>query len=336
MRIRKLYKVMLVVFSVLVLMVACSNDKDGAEKGTGELKTLSLAHGGALDSHLHEGALKFQELVEEKSDGEIKVTIHPNSELGSEREMAESVQNKSIDVAILSTGPMGNFADKVNALDFPFLFKDNVHAEEILDGEVGEIISDQLKEENFKTLYWVDNGSYHIATNKKPIKEFADLKGLKMRTQENKVQIDTINAFGASATPIAFGELFLSAQQGIIDGQGNSLAVLIPQKYYEVHKYLTETNHMYSAGMILMNNDNFDSYTEDIQKILVDAAKEAGTHEREFVQQLEQEYKEMAIENGMEFIEDIDLEPFKKAVEPMYEKYKDEYGEIHKIIFETE
>lgn len=323
----------MVVFLGMFLAVATGCSANDKEKTASEkTQTLSLAHGGALDSHLHEGALKFQELVEEKTDGAIKIQIHPNSELGAEREMAESVQGGTIDMAILSTGPMGNFANKVNALDFPFLFKDNKHAEEMLDGEVGDEISDQLAEAGFKNLYWVDNGSYHIATNDKPIRNFDDLKGLKMRTQENQIQIDTMNAFEASATPVPFSELFLSAQQGIIDGQGNSFAVLIPQKYYEVHQYLTITNHMYSAGMILMNNEKFDSLPDDTQQILLDASKEAGTHQREFVQNLEKEYRETAKENGMEIIEDIDLEPFKDAVEPIYEKYADKYGELHKMI----
>lgn len=322
---------------VLALATGCSSGDDssgasGSDSSSGEVETLSLAHGGALESHLHEGALKFQELVEENSEGKIKIQIHPNSELGAEREMAESLQTGSIDFAILSTGPMGNFANKVNTLDFPFLFDDSAHAEKVLDGEVGEAISKQLEESGFKNLYWVNNGSYHIATNDKPIREFKDLEGLKLRTQENQVQIDTINAFNASATPIAFSELFLAAQQGIVDGQGNSFPVLIPQNYYEVHDYLTITNHMYSAGMILMNSDKFSSLPEDTQQMLLDAAKEAGTHEREFVETLEEEYKATAEENGMEIIEDIDLEPFKEAVEPVYEKYADEYGELHEII----
>lgn len=189
-----------------------------------------------------------------------------------------------------------------------------------------------MKEANFKTLYWVDNGSYHITTNDKPIKEVDDLKGLKMRTQENQIQIDTMNAMGASATPVAFDELFLAAQQGIVDGQGNSFAVLIPQSYYEVHKYLTITNHMYSAGMILMNNDKFEEFSEETQQILLDAAKEAGTYEREFVQDLEDEYKQTAIENGMEIFEDVNLDSFKDAVESVYEKYEDKYGELHEMI----
>lgn len=321
-----------------LLMAGCGGKEKGEETGgetSAKAQTLSLAHGGALDSHLHQGALKFQELVEEKSDGKIKIQIHPNSELGAEREAAESVQGGSIDIAILSTGPVGNFADKVNALDFPFLFRDHTHAEKVLDGEIGEEISAQLKDAGFKNLYWVDNGSYHIATNNKPIRQFSDLAGLKLRTQENQIQIDTVNAFQASATPVPFSELFLAAQQGIVDGQGNSLAVLIPQNYYEVHKYLTITNHMYSAGMILMNDNKFEGFPEDMQQILLDSAKEAGTYEREFVQKLESEYKETAIENGMEIIEDIDLEPFKEAVKPVYEKNEAKYGEMHKIIAET-
>lgn len=315
-------------------MAGCSSG-EATKKGESESITLELGHGGSLDSHLNEGAKKFKELVEEKSNGKITVNIHPNSELGAEREMTESVQGQSLDIAIVSTGPVGNFADKVNALDFPFLFRDNQHAEKVLDGKVGEEISKQLEGVNLKNLYWVDNGSYHIATNDKPIRNASDLKGLKLRTQENQIQIDTINALGATATPIPFSELFLSVQQGVVDGQGNSLAVLIPNSYYDVHKYLTITNHMYSAGMILMNNEKFNSYSEDVQKVLLDSAKEAGTYEREFVQKLNDEYTKTAKEKGMTIIEDADLESFKEAVKPVYEKYKDKYGDLHKIIEET-
>lgn len=99
-----------------VFLFGCSsNDQEPSEEKAEEL---SLSHGGHLESHLHQGALKFQELVEEKSEGKIKINIHPNSELGAEREVAEMVQSGSVDIAMLSTGPMGNFADKVNALDF--------------------------------------------------------------------------------------------------------------------------------------------------------------------------------------------------------------------------
>ncbi|OKL35311.1 hypothetical protein BLL40_16175 [Domibacillus mangrovi] len=324
---------MMIGFASLFMIGCSSGGSTNLEEG-GTI-TLDLGHGGSTDSHLNEAAKKFIELVDEKSDGQIIINNHPNSELGAEREMTESVQSQLLDIAIVSTGPVGNFADKVNALDFPFLFDDRKHAEKVLDGPVGEEINQQLEEVNLKNLYWVDNGSYHIATNDKPIRTLADMKGLKFRTQENQVQIDTMNALGAKATPIPFSELFLSAQQGVVDGQGNSLAVLIPNSYYEVHKYLTITNHMYSAGLILMNNDQFKSYPEDVQQILLDAAKEAGTHEREFVQQLNAEYLEKAKANGMEIIEGVDLEPFKEAVQPVYENHADKYGELHQIIREN-
>ncbi|ARD49015.1 TRAP transporter substrate-binding protein [Sporosarcina sp. P33] len=327
---KNITKIFLVITLCVGVLAGCSSGR-GDSSGN-EMKTLSLAHGGALNSHLQEAALKFQELVEEKTDGKIKIEIHPNSELGAEREMAESLQSGSIDLAVLSTGPLGNFANKISVLDFPFLFEDAAHAEKLLDGELGEQISQQLEDAGLKNLYWVDNGSYNIATNDKPIRKFEDLKGLKLRTQENQIQIDTINAFGASATPIAFSELFLAAQQGIVDGQGNSLAVLIPQKYYEVHKYLTITNHMYSGGAILMNNEIFNKFDEDTQEILMNSAKEAGIFEREFVQKLNEDYAKVAEENGMEIIRDIDLDPFKEAVKPIYVKYENKYGELFKII----
>ncbi|MBM4761376.1 TRAP transporter substrate-binding protein [Bacillus sp. B15-48] len=331
---KKLLKSSLIIGSALLFMAGCSGDASNSNDS--DAFTFELGHGGSIDSHLNEGAKKFIELVDEKSDGRIVINNHPNSQLGAEREMTESVQSQLLDIAIVSTGPVGNFADKVNALDFPFLFDDHKHAEDVLDGPVGEEINAQLESVNLKNLYWVDNGSYHLVSNNKPIRTVEDMKGLKFRTQENQVQIDTTNALGASATPIAFSELFLSAQQGVIDGQGNSLAVLIPNSYYDVHKYLTITNHMYSAGMILMNNQSFTSLPEDVQQILLEAAKEAGTHQRQFVQELNAEYLETAKANGMEIIEDADLEPFKAAVQPVYEKHASNFGELHDKIREAQ
>jgi TRAP-type transport system periplasmic protein len=332
---KRFLKSSLIIGTALLFIAGCSSNGATKESQGSEKITLELGHGGSLDSHLNAGAKKFIELVEEKSDGKITINNHPNSELGAEREMTESVQGQLLDIAIVSTGPVGNFANKVNVLDFPFLFDDHTQAEKVLDGKVGEEISKQLEEVNLKNLYWVDNGSYHIASNNKPIRTPKDMEGLKFRTQENQVQIDTINALGATATPIPFSELFLSAQQGVVDGQGNSLAVLIPNSYHEVHKYLTITNHMYSAGMILMNNEKFNSLPDDAQKILLEAAKEAGTYEREFVQKLNEEYLQTAKDNGMTIIEDADLAPFKEAVKPVYEKYQDQYGDLFKIIEEA-
>src|SRR5699024_4506511 len=106
--------------------------------GSGETFVFELAHGGAVPSQFDAAAKKLKEVAEEQSDQRIKINIHPNSELGGEREATESVQGRTVDMAIVSTGPVGNFADKVNALDFPFLFADPDHGRRVLEGEVGE------------------------------------------------------------------------------------------------------------------------------------------------------------------------------------------------------
>ncbi|MDQ0338273.1 tripartite ATP-independent transporter DctP family solute receptor [Caldalkalibacillus uzonensis] len=316
------------------------NTNDDATKPTFESRTIALGHAtsDSENSHYHQGALKFKELVEEATDGQVTIEIHPNGVLGGEREMIEAVQLGTVDMVFTSTGPVGNFASKSNAFDFPFLFRDREHAYKVLDGEIGEEVNQQLESAGLKVLVWAENGFRNITNSTHPIKTPDDLKGVKIRTMENKIHLDSFRQFGADPTPMAFTELFTALQQGVVDAQENPLSVIIPNKFYEVQDYLTLTGHFYSPAPLIINKDLFDSFSPELQDVITKAAEEMRDFEREFIYQQEQEYLKIAEENGMEIIQadEYDFEAFFEAAQPVYEKYADEYGDILDRIIATE
>lgn len=315
-----------------------SSSSSSGDKGF-EAMTIALGHAtsDSENSHYHQGALKFKELVEQATDGKVTIKIHPNGELGGEREMIEAVQLGTLDMVFTSTGPVGNFASKSNAFDFPFLFRDREHAYKVLDGEIGAEVNEQLESVGLKVLAWAENGFRNMTNSKHPIKKPEDLRGIKIRTMENKVHLDTFREFGADPTPMAFTELFTSMQQKVVDGQENPLSVIMPNKFYEVQKYLTLSGHFYSPAPLIISKAKFDKFSPELQQVLLDAAAEARDWEREFIAQMNTEYIELGKQNGVEVVtsEEFDYEAFLAASQPIYKKYESEYGEILNKILET-
>lgn len=336
---RFLFKSLTIMF-LIALIAGCGqaangDNKEGTEDSEGTTITIGHVNPSDLEiSHYQQFVVKFQEIVEEETNGDISVVIHPGGELGGEREMTESVELGTLDGIITSTAPLGNFASMTNVFDLPFLFKDREHAHKVLDSEVISEVEQQLEDRGLKVLAWAEGGFGSITNDVAPIKNVDDINGMKIRTMENDIQMDTFNAFGAKATPMSFTELFTALQQGVVDGQFNPLATIVPNKFYEVQSHITLTDHYYLAAPFIINNDTFNSLSPEHQKIVQEAAITAKDYEREFVAEKDQEYLETLEDSGMEIIkkEELDLESFQKATESVYEKYEDEYGDLVKEI----
>ncbi|MGG1660523.1 TRAP transporter substrate-binding protein [Brevibacillus sp. NRS-1366] len=309
-----------------------AQDSPTTQNSNREKITIALGHDTSAteDSHFQQFAKKFKELLELETNGQVLVDIHANGVLGGEREMTESVQVGTLDMVLTSTGPIGNFVPIVNALDFPFLFRDREHANKVLDGEIGEEMSHQLEQVGFKTLVWGENGFRHITNSKRPIVRPEDMKGIKIRTMENKIHLDSFHAFGADPTPMSFTEVFTSLQQGVIDGQENPLSVIVPAKLYDVQKYLTLSGHFYSAALLLMNKDKYESYPAQVQQALLKSAAAARDYERQFIAKKEEEYLRILKDAGVQVVSqsEYDHEAFRAAAKPVYDQYWKEYGEL--------
>ena len=295
-----------------------------AAAGTERVINVSLPLG--PDSQQGIGVLKFGEDLERLSEGRLTIEPHYDNALGAEREVVEGMGFGIIDAGIASTGPMGGFVDEFMLFDLPYVFENHKHAYAFLDSEHGEELA-RLAEEgmNVKFLAWMENGFRHNTNSVRPIEKPSNLEGINHRTQESRVQVDTWEALGANATPMAWTEVYTALQQGVMDSQENPLATIYDVNFYEVQDYLNITQHVYSPAPLMMGLDLFNSFSEEDQAIIIEAAQIALPVQREASQELEQRYLGQLEELGMT-VTHPDLAPFREAVKPVLEEWAPTVG----------
>ena len=198
------------------LAVVCGMGATGAVA-----EDFNLAFTPPLESHYGDGGKAFADTMSELSGGSITINLKPAGALGGERDVIEGMQIGTVDLAISSTGPIGNFVPDIYALDFPFLFKGYAEAHAVLDGPIGQSLLDEFQAHELVGLAWGENGFRNVTNSMHPINTPADLAGLKLRTMENKVHIAAFEAAGASPLPMSWTEVLTSLAQGTIDGQEN-------------------------------------------------------------------------------------------------------------------
>lgn len=336
-------KIALVTVLVLVVVsaVACGNgnnaNKDAAagNNASADKKVkLRLGHITGESDAWHKGALKFAELVKEKSGGSVEVEVYPSSTLGNDRDLIEGMQLGSVDFALVA-GVLSNFYEPYSILELPYLFRDQEHMEKVLYGDVGtKMKADLLANAQVRGLeFWV-RGPRELTANKK-IEKVEDLKGLKVRVPEIPASIAAWKAMGASPTPMAFGEVYSSLQTGVIDGQENPFALIASNKIQEVQKYLMLTNHVYGYVMLTMSDLTYSKLSEAQQKAVEEAAKEATTFENDLVAKTEEELLKTLKDSGMEVIEP-DTAPFMEKAKTVHAEFADKYGkELYDSIVNT-
>ncbi len=278
-------------------------------------------------SHYGVGAEAFLATLQTLSNGAFTGSQAPGGQLGGERDLIEGLQIGSIDMAITSTGPLGNFVPEVLALDLPFLFRDYAHARSVLDGEIGQEMLDAIGQNNLVGLAWSENGFRHVTNSQRPVNVPSDLDGLKLRTMENAVHMAAFQGMGAAPTPMAFPEVFGALQQGVMDGQENPITVITASRFWEVQGHVTLTGHVYSPAIILVSPSLYDGLTDEQKGWFFEAASASAAATRAEVDRLEAEGVALMRENGMEVITEIDRAPFQAlAAEAAWPVYTDRFG----------
>jgi TRAP-type transport system periplasmic protein len=328
----------ILVVILMLTIVGCggkqeaSAPKQNANNSTGSSSMdkaqyeFKLGHLQGGDHPYQKGAEKFKQIVEEKSQGKIKINIFPSSQLGNGRDEIEGLQLGTIQFHIGSVAPVANFAPKLNVLSLPYLFQSREQAIKVLDGDLGKELSSDLEKKGIINLMFWENGFRHLTNNVKPIKTAADVKGLKIRVQESPAYISFVKALGATPTPIPFGELYTAMEQKVVDGQENPLAQIATNKFNEVQKYLTLDGHTYDAAVFLVSKAAFDKLPPDLQQVVKDAAKEAGDYERQVSKDLDAKFLKQLKDGGMQVEEHPDIASFQKAVEPVYKEMESTIG----------
>ena len=272
------------------------------------------------------GMVHYAQLVKERTKGRVAIQVHHSRELGDERQVVEGLQLGTIHLTVTSTGPLGGFVPEMNVVDLPFLFRSPEHAYKVLDGEIGRDLLNKFDPIGIKGLAFWENGFRHITSAKKPIREPGDLKSLKIRVMENKVHQAAFRQLGADATPMAWGEVFTSWQQGLLDAQENPIPIIYTFKLNEVQKYLSLTAHVYSPAPILMSKKTWDKLPPEIQKVMFDTARETAQFERGLIREQEQKELGELRAMGMIVIENPDRAAFREAMRPVFEQFQNQFG----------
>ncbi|WP_028309678.1 TRAP transporter substrate-binding protein [Desulfitibacter alkalitolerans] len=312
---------------VMMLALAACNGNDKAQdpgKDVDDPKKVVLRLGmtAEADSHYGKGAKVFADKVAEYTGGQVEVQIFPSSQLGNERDLVEGVGVGTIEMCLTSTGPLPNFSSDFMLFDLPFIVTDRQKAYEVMDGTIGQEILGSLAPMGIKALGFWENGFRNITNNRAPIVSPEDVRGMKIRTMENPIHLETFRHLGAQPTPMAWGEVFIALQQGTIDGQENPLVILYTAKIYEVQKHVSLTGHFYSPAVMSINKNLFDGFSADIQEAILKAEKEARDWERQYSAQLDTELVQTLTDAGM-IVTEVDKDEWQRACAPVYEKFMD-------------
>jgi len=229
---------------------------------------------------LEMGASKFAELVAAKSGGRFKVTVFPGGTLGGDAPNVSALQGGTIDFVQLNSGILASQVKDFEVFDFPFMFANAKEADAVVDGPFGQKLHARLMDKGIVGLAFVELGFRNLTNSRKAIVTVDDIAGLKLRVIPNAINIDWVKALGANPTPMAFPEVYAGLEQKAIDGQENPLSVILANKFYEVQKYLTVTNHQYNPQSLIMSRKVWDSLSEADRKLIKDAAVEAAAFQR--------------------------------------------------------
>ena len=317
---KKLNFIALALIVVMVLGTACGQTVDNPPTSA-EPTVIKLGMTINEQDSFFVCATKFSELVEERTNGAYDIQLFPNSSLGDERTMLESMQMGTLDSGIITSGPFVNFVPEFGVLDLPFLFPDNASAYKVLDGEIGKEILSKLEDHDLKGLAYAERGFRNLTNSVRPVRTAEDIKDLKIRVMENEVYLSAFKAMDVNAVPMAWTEALTALQQGTIQGQENPVNVIHAYKMWDSQKHVTMTRHAYAAAVITFSEEKFNSLPADVQEIFVQAAQEAAEYERAWVAENEEAQIADLKANGMELIEEPDLESFRQAVQTVYEQY---------------
>jgi TRAP-type transport system periplasmic protein len=302
------------VLLVLGLVVASLAWGGGAsEPAEGETIVIRVAHNLAADpetSMNHAGALAFKESIESATDGRVEVQIFPAGQLGDQRVMFESLQMGTLEMAIIGNAPIVNWYKPFGVIGLPYAFKNSEIAWNVLDGSFGDELSEGLAEATgVRVLAYGENGFRHFTNSVREIRSPADLAGLKIRIQENPAHIRMITAMGGIPTPMAFGEVYTSLQQGVLDGQENPINVILTAKLYEVQDYLALDGHIWAAAMLMTGDDFYNSLPADIQEAVEEASVAFNEGMREVTTRMAQD--------GIALLEDEGMQVYRPTTEEL-------------------
>ena len=275
------------------------------------------------------GAKRFSEIVAQKSGQKMKVQLFPAGVLGGDLQVISSLQGGTIEMTAISAGLLVGRDKAFGIFDFPFLFADAREADAVVDGPFGQQMSRRTQGQGLVNLSWWDIGFRSVANTKRPIRTADDLKGLKIRVIQSPIYVDFFKALGANPVAMPFSELYTAMETRTVDALENPISNVDVNKFYEVSKYLSITNHMYNPMLILFSKKVWDGLTPEEQKLLTDAAEEAKVYQRKVSREQDAQSLEKVKKAGLavNVVAPAEIARMRQMARPVIDKYRKEVGE---------
>lgn len=285
-------------------------------------RTIRFGHLNNPDHPVSMGVKKFAEIVAVKSGGKLQVKEFPSNQLGSEQQQTSALQGGVQEMQAPATTSLVGIVKDYGVIDFPFTVTNNAQAFALLDGPLGKALLEKLPEKGLIGLAYWDLGFRNVTNSKRPITKPEDLDGLKLRVIPNPVFLDTFKAFKANPVPMSFSELYTALETRTVDGQENPYSVILSNKFYEVQKFVSGTNHVYGTNIILVSKKFWDRLSPTEQKILQDAALEARTYQRQVSRAAAEKAVGELTAKGMQFneVSAAEQERMRQIAKPVTEK----------------
>lgn len=289
---------------------------------------LRIGHGANEQYHMNRALLRFEQLVEAGSNGDIDVQIFPSSQLGPDREMIEGVQTGVLEMAVSPSSFFAGWDPAFAVIELPYMYASKDIALEVLNGAAGEAMLARLSDQGLVGLGWLENGLRHVTNNVRPIRTPADLEGIKLRTMKVPAHVATFEALGANPTPMNFGEVYSALQQGVIDGQENPIALIDSQRFFEVQKFVSLTGHVFTVYIPVINQAFFSGLSAEYQQLLRDAMTQAAAYQQELVNAEEAGQLQKIRDAGVEVVElsAAQRQVFAAQTETVRARYRDKVG----------
>lgn len=318
---------------VIPVLTAC-----GTTSSAKEVKVFRFAYA-SNSQPVKDSMALFGELVEEKSNGEMKVDFYPDSQLGGETDLIQLTQTGAIDFTKVSGAALEEFSEHYSIFGIPYLFDDEESFFKVMeDDSIMDQIYGSTSDLGFSGITYYDSGQRSFYMVDGPVETPADLQGKKIRTMESETAVKMMSLLGGSAVPMGSDEVYASLQSGLIDGSENNEFVLVTAGHGNVAKYYSYDQHTRIPDIIIMNDERLAGLTEEEKAIIMDSAAESTEYEKEvFNDAVEKEKKEAAEEYGVEFNE-VDNKPFRELVAPIAEEFENDekLGDLYKEIVEVQ
>ena len=274
--------------------------------------------------------------LEAQTSGRISIQMYPSMQLGGEKEMIEQAQVGALQIARISVGALGPVIDELNVFNMPFIFRDEAHMRQVIDGPIGSELLEKIgSNPNTKliALGWMDAGTRNVYSNK-PVTKPSDLKGMKVRMMGNPIFVETMNAMGGNGVAMGFNELYSAMQTGVVDGAENNEPTVLAQNHYQVAKIYSLTGHLIIPEMFVFSRRTWDTLPKEDQALLKKVSREAQIEQRQLWDDKTAKAAEELKAKGVQFVK-ADKDAFFKATQPVRDKYGAKYSALLKRIQDT-